>query len=116
MSMTAEQKRVFDVFTTKPAWMKEATLTKRGWTNPKTGELLLGRRTPDWVFEEIEKLSAVEDVVSEPEAPVETAAEDAAATEAVVEEKVEEDTKIAVETPAEEAPKATKTSRRSKKG
>ena len=56
MSMTVEQQKVFEKFTTKPAWMKNAILTKRGWTNPETGELLLGRRTPDWVFEEMQKL------------------------------------------------------------
>lgn len=56
MSMTEEQRKVFEKFITKPSWMKEAVLTKRGWSNPKTGELLLGRRTPDWVFEEMERL------------------------------------------------------------
>lgn len=64
MSMTVEQRKVFEKFTTKPSWMKEAVLTKRGWTNPKTGELLLGRRTPDWVFAELERNQNVETVDS----------------------------------------------------
>ena len=56
MVMTVEQQKVFQKFTTKPSWMKNAILTKRGWTNPETGELLLGRRTPEWVFAELDKL------------------------------------------------------------
>ena len=33
--------------------MKNAVLGERGWYNPDTNELLLGRRTPDWVLEEL---------------------------------------------------------------
>lgn len=96
MSMTAEQQRLFTHFTTKPNWMKEAVLTKRGWVNPKTGELLLGRRTPDWVMEELERQTQsttvepqkVEIAVEEAVVPEEKS--EAPAEETKIEEKVEQ--------------------------
>lgn len=93
MSMTVEQQKVFEKFTTKPAWMKNAILTKRGWTNPETGELLLGRRTPDWVFEEMQKLQVTgeaakveQEVVKEEPVVVEPVVEAEVVEEPVVEE------------------------------
>lgn len=109
MSMTTEQQRLFTHFTTKPNWMKEAVLTKRGWVNPKTGELLLGRRTPDWVMEELERQTqsktvepqkveiAVEEALA-PEEKSEAPAEETKAEEKA-EEKVEEKVEQPVETP-----------------
>lgn len=93
MSMTVEQQKVFEKFTTKPAWMKNAILTKRGWTNPETGELLLGRRTPDWVFEEMQKLQVTgevakvgQEVIKEGPVVVEPVVESEVVEEPVVEE------------------------------
>lgn len=106
MSMTAEQQRLFTHFTTKPNWMKEAVLTKRGWVNPKTGELLLGRRTPDWVMEELERQTQSKTV--EPQ-KVEIAVEEALAPEETkVEEKVEEKVEQPVETPKRRGGRAKK--------
>ena len=97
MSMTTEQQRLFTHFTTKPNWMKEAVLTKRGWANTKTGELLLGRRTPDWVMEELARLTQPATVESQ---KVEITLEEAIAPEEKREAPVEE-TKVEqpVETP-----------------
>ena len=96
MSMTFEQKKVFEKFNTKPAWMKNAILTKRGWTNPETGELLLGRRTPDWVFEEMQKLQVTGEVAKVEQ---EVVKEEPVVVEPVVEVEV-------VEEPVVEEPKA----------
>ncbi len=85
MSMTVEQRKVFEKFTTKPSWMKEAILTRRGWTNPKTGELLLGRRTPDWVFSELERINMVE-------------------SSNTVEDKIELDVEVSLVVPVEQVP------------
>lgn len=99
MKMTDEQKKVFDKITTKPKWMKNAVLSERGWKNPETGELLLGRRTPKWVLDVLEAESSSQDVpvvepevvVSEPEEVVETAdVEVVEVKEEVVEEPVVE--------------------------
>lgn len=110
MSMTTEQQRLFTHFTTKPNWMKEAVLTKRGWVNPKTGELLLGRRTPDWVMEELERQTQsttvepqkVEIAVEEALVPEEKS--EAPVEETTVEEKVEQP----VETPKRRGGRRTK--------
>ena len=83
--MTVEQRKVFEKFTTKPSWMKEAILTRRGWTNPKTGELLLGRRTPDWVFSELERINMVE-------------------SSNTVEDKIELDVEVSLVVPVEQVP------------
>ena len=67
MAITTEQQPVFDKITTKPLWMKNAVLGERGWYNPETNELLLGRRTPDWVLEELAlRASAAITPVEEP--------------------------------------------------
>lgn len=100
MSMNVEQQKVFEKFTTKPAWMKNAILTKRGWTNPETGELLLGRRTPDWVFEEMQKLQVTgevakveQEVVKEEPVVVEPVVVEPVVEAEVVEEPVVEELK-----------------------
>lgn len=85
MSMTTEQRKVFEKFTTKPSWMKEAILTRRGWTNPKTGELLLGRRTPDWVFSELERINMAE-------------------SSNTIEDKIELDVEVSLVVPVEQVP------------
>lgn len=85
MSMTTEQRKVFEKFTTKPSWMKDAILTRRGWTNPKTGELLLGRRTPDWVFSELERINMTE-------------------SSNTIEDKIELDVEVSLVVPVEQVP------------
>lgn len=77
--LTVEEQKVFDILTTKPQWMKDAVLGVRGWYHAVTGELLLGRRTPEWVLERVAELKAaaesveteVEMVTTEVEAKVE---------------------------------------------
>ena len=86
MRLNDEQKRVLEVFTTKPKWMKNAVLTRRGWANPETGELLLGRRTPDWVFEALESNEISDDVVKD---KLEEVVEEVKADETPVEVKEE---------------------------
>lgn len=55
-----------------PAWCSDAVATARGWTHPKTGEILISRR--GLVVSEV-AVEAPVDIVAEVEAPVEIVAE-----------------------------------------
>lgn len=56
--LTEEQQKLFKIFTTKPLWMKKGVLTERGWRHPETQELLVGRRTPQWILDHLKTLEA----------------------------------------------------------
>lgn len=113
--LTKEEQSIYDAYATRPQWMKEGEveLGLRGWYKKSTGELLLGRRTPQWIVDRANAVvETVADVV-EPEAVVEeTPAEEVVAevTETAAEPVVEEvkpkakakAKKVVTETPAAE--------------
>lgn len=53
-------------YTTPPPWAKHAVLTKRGWTDPKTGEVYVSlRNTPPEYLPDAPEVEQPEPVVNE---------------------------------------------------